>query len=350
MQIDASLTVSWISRSPAAALRAARRPAWHHVRPSDSHRRRVSHLIDPVVTRHTEALAQQFANATPFRHVVIDDFLSREVADALLAEFPAFDPARARNEAGEIGNKAVVEQIRAIGPAYAALDAAIQSREFLDFVGRVTAIPDLLYDPYYFGGGTHENRTGQDLDPHVDFNRHPVERWHRRLNLIVYLNREWQDSWGGSLELHSDPRRADDRISLVTPTFNRCVIFETTETSWHGFSRIAPPPSQADASRKSIALYFYTRERPPEEVADAHSTVYVDRPMPAHLHEGHVLTAEDMQALAVLVARRDQHNQRLYRDLQSLQKQLDVAREALASGRLGRLRWFAARALARLRR
>src|SRR4029079_2265767 len=167
----------------------------------------------------------RFRQRDPFRHVVIDGFFAAQTCNALLAEFPPFERGNARNEAGEIGNKSTVEKIRRLGPTYAALDDLLQTREFLDLIGRITGIPDLLYDPWYFGGGTHENRNGQDLDAHVDFNRHPLERWHRRLNLIVYLNHDWDDAWGGSLQLHSDPRSPDDRTTLVTPLYNRCVIF-----------------------------------------------------------------------------------------------------------------------------
>lgn len=290
-----------------------------------------------------------FAAARPFRHVVIDQFLDAAAAQALLDEFPAFDPRRALNEDGKVGNKAVVEKIRGIGPAYAALDDLIQTREFLDLVGRITGIADLQYDPWYFGGGTHENREGQDLDPHIDFNRHPADRSHRRLNLIVYLNPEWDDAWGGSLEIHRDPRAPDNQIRLITPLFNRCVIFETNEISWHGFSRISLPPDKRQLSRRSVALYFYTRDRPAEELADTHSTVYVDRPLPPQIAAGHVLDDADVEALRVLVARRDQHNQRLYRDIAHLTQQLERAQEALARGRLGRLEHFARRVLARLR-
>ena len=309
----------------------------------------LSRFIDPHVLAEPDRHAAAFAQAEPFRHLVVDDFLAADYAADLLAQFPPFERGNARNEAGELGGKSTVERVRELGAPYAALDDLIQSRAFLDLVGRLTGIPDLLYDPFYFGGGTHENREGQDLDPHVDFNRHPVERWHRRLNLIVYLNREWQDDWGGSLELHSDPRAADDRISLVTPLYNRCVIFETTEWSWHGFSRITLPESRKQLTRKSIALYFYTRERPAEELAGTHSTIYVDRPLPPHLRAGTTLTEADVETLRVLLARRDQHNQRLYRDIGELTQQLEQSQAALSSGRLGRLRYFLARALARLR-
>jgi hypothetical protein len=304
-----------------------------------------THVIDEV-QRHATAFAQR----DPFRHAVIDDFLRADYAARLLAEFPPFERGNARNEAGELGNKSTVERIRGLGASYAALDDLIRSPPFLELVACITGIPDLLYDPYYFGGGTHENREGQDLDPHVDFNRHPIENWHRRLNLIVYLNHEWDEAWGGSLELHSDPRAADDRITRVAPLFNRAVIFETTEWSWHGFNRIALPTDRRDLSRRSIALYFYTRERPPEELADAHSTVYVDRPLPGRFRSGMTLDEADVGELRTLLARRDQHNQRLYRDVTRLTAELEQTRAALHSGALGRLRYLIGLARRALRR
>ncbi len=308
------------------------------------------HPVSDAVCSRAAALAGDFASARPFRHLVLDNFLDPALAQRLLDSFPAFERGNARNEAGELGGKSTVERIRALGPAFAELDDLIQTPAFLALVSRLTGIPDLLYDPWYFGGGTHENREGQDLDPHIDFNRHPIEPWHRRLNLIVYLNHEWEDAWGGSLELHSDPRRADNRITRVTPLFNRCVIFETTEWSWHGFSRIALPADRRALSRKSVALYFYTRERPIEELADTHATVYVDRPLPAHFQPGVRLEAPDIEELRLLLARRDQHIQRLYRDQQHLRSELEAAQRALYAGWLGRVRLLAARALRRLRR
>lgn len=310
----------------------------------------LANYVDARVLADLDRHAAAFARREPFRHVVIDDFLEADYAARLLAHFPPFERGNSRNEAGEPGGKSTVERIRELGAPYAALDDLIQSPAFLGLVSRITGIAELLYDPFYFGGGTHENREGQDLDPHVDFNRHPVEQWHRRLNLIVYLNREWQDDWGGSLELHSDPRAPDDRVTRVTPLYNRCVIFETTEWSWHGFGRITLPEPNAHLTRKSIALYFYTRQRPAEEAADTHSTIYVDRPLPPHLQAGATLSQADVDALRTLLARRDQHNQRLYRDIARLTRQLEQTQAALHGGRLGRLRYIASRVLARLNR
>jgi len=269
-------------------------------------------LLSPAVLDSCDAFKTQFQTAKPFRHLVMDGFFDKEYAEQLLAQFPPFEKGNARNENGELGNKSVVERIRELGDAYARLDDLVSSREFLDWLSAATGIPDLRYDPWYFGGGTHENRHGQDLDPHVDFNRHPENGWHRRLNLIVYLNHDWDDSWGGSLELHQNPRAEDNQISLVTPLFNRGVVFETTEWSWHGFGRIQLPEDKRHLSRRSIALYFYTLTRPTEELAPHHSTIYVDRPLPERFKPGMVLTEADLEEIKVLLARRDRHNQRLY--------------------------------------
>jgi hypothetical protein len=308
----------------------------------------VLELLNPAVVANADAHARAFARRDPFRHVVIEEFFAAPAAAGLLDGFPPFERGNARNEAGELGGKSTVERIRELDPMYAKLDDLVQSREFLDLVGRITGIDDLLYDPWYFGGGTHENRHGQDLDPHIDFNRHPIEPWHRRLNLIVYLNPEWDTAWGGALDLHRDPRSADDRVVSVAPGFNRCVIFETTEWSWHGFTRIALPEGRRDLSRRSIALYFYTRDRPAEELAGTHSTIYVDRPLPPRFDVGRTLDERDVEELRTLIARRDQHNRRLYRDITILGTQLEEANALLRGGRIGRLAHFARRALRRL--
>jgi hypothetical protein len=294
-----------------------------------------------------EPYANEFRSARPFRHVLMEPFFAAETAEQLLHEFPAFDPRRARNEAGEIGLKAVVERIQALGGAFTALDQLIQQPAFLAQLSQITGIPDLLYDPHYFGGGTHQNLSGQDLDLHIDFNLHPVTGWHRRLNLIVYLNPQWEESWGGSLELFADPRDPASEKRCVLPLFNRAVMFETTEHSWHGFSRIHLPAAQANLSRRSIALYFYTQQRPAAETGPKHSTIYVDRPLPEWVQQAHVLSAVDVQELQIAFSRRDQHNQRLYQDIEQLQARLDDAVALLKRSWLERLAWYVRRVLRR---
>jgi Rps23 Pro-64 3,4-dihydroxylase Tpa1-like proline 4-hydroxylase len=269
-------------------------------------------MLDRSVGDQVADLRRQFAAARPFRHVVIEPFLDRQFCANLMAEFPAFQARNALNESGEAGRKAVVPQLARLGPAYQRFDRLIRDRKFLELIGRITGIPHVLYDPDYVGGGTHENLDGQELDAHVDFNYHPSRPLHRRLNLIVFLNEEWDAAWGGCLELLRDPWATGDGLRReVIPLANRAVIFETTEASWHGFRRIQLPPGKR-LSRRSLAVYFYTRRRPAEETAPAHGTVYYQRPLPEHIQAGHTLSQEDAAVIRTLLARRDQTIQFLY--------------------------------------
>jgi hypothetical protein len=248
-----------------------------------------------------------FLHARPYKHTVIENFFESAFAERLLGDFPAFDPALAANEIyGGVWGKAVNTRIKQISPAYDELYELIGSAEFLDLMSQVSGVTGLLPDPALYGGGTHENLHGQDLDPHVDFNYDEPQKLHRRLNLIVFLNKGWKGEWGGSLEIHSNPRRpAGNEIQSYEPVFNRAVLFETNEYSWHGFPKIELPEEERRRSRKSISIYLYTRERPAEEIAPPHGTFYVHRPLDKRFRAGYTLTESDEKGLLFQLDRRD---------------------------------------------
>lgn len=229
---------------------------------------------------------------------------------ALMTECPVFDAAWARNERGETGGKAALPNLRSLGPAFRVFDDLIRSRVFLSWLGEATSLSRLLYDPEYVGGGVHLNLPDQELDPHVDFNYHPRTGLHRRLNLILFLNPEWREEWGGMLELTDNPLAPDGRSAAqpVLPEANRCVVFETSERSWHGFPRIAA----SAPTRRSIAVYFYTRTRHAAETAPSHGTIYYQRPLPPEIAPGRTLTEEDVAMIQSLIARRDRQMEFLY--------------------------------------
>lgn len=299
-------------------------------------------IIDPSILSRSGRIRQEFRSAEPFPHVVLDDFLQASFVHELLDQFPAFEQGNARGDDGQIGGKSTLDRVRGIGSAYKKLDDAIKSPRFLRAIGELTGIDDLLYDPWYLGGGTHENRPGMSLDPHVDFNYHPSERWHRRLNLLLYLNPVWESDWGGCLELFHDPLLDSSPARSIAPAFGRCVIFETSERSWHGFDTIRTPDNADAMTRRSIALYFYTKDRPASETADRHTTYYVNRKMPEHIKEGTTLTAADVTSVRQLLAQRDAHIQRLYAENTALRKAQD-------SGLAGHLLYLAKRAYVRFR-
>ncbi len=308
-------------------------------------------LLHPDVGDRAAALTQQFEKAQPFKHVVIDEFLAPSFCAELMAQFPAFDATHAVNEHGEVGRKAVFSDLPRLAEAYKRLDQLLRDSEFLTLMGRITGIPKLLYDPEYVGGGTHENLPGEQLDPHVDFNYHPSRRWHRRLNLIVFLNPQWDASWGGCLELIRDPWSSSesDAVERILPIANRAVIFETTERSWHGFDRIQLPATAAIASRRSIAVYLYTQERPVAETAAEHSTVYVLRSLGDHIQSGYTLRDQDVDEIRVMLARRDAQIKFLYeRELEFSELIGGLVRSP--SFRLGQMLTWPARAVRNLLR
>jgi hypothetical protein len=188
----------------------------------------------------------------PFPHAVLDGFIPPTTVRAINAQWPA----DWRREDGKFNRKWSSEHL----PAAA--------REVVDgidvgIVERLTGISGLFPDTDMFGGGLHCIPPGGFLKMHVDFNRHP-KGWHRRVNLLVYLNEEWQDEWGGHLQLG-----LGDAEKFIAPLGGRCVVFETNDTSWHGHP--VPLACPADIQRRSLALYLYTPE-PPQ--AAAHTTIY----------------------------------------------------------------------------
>jgi hypothetical protein len=263
-------------------------------------------MINPDVIARAAEIQGEFQQAKPFRHVAIDDFLLSDRCESLLRDFPAFDEKSATNEHGLIGRKAVVERVSGISPSYKAFYEYINSPAFLDAMSRLTGIHDLIADKTLFGGGTHDNLDGQRLNVHVDFNIDVRNMLHRRINLLLYLNKEWEEAWGGAIELHSDPHNvAVDEVASFLPLFNRAVIFETNEYSWHGFERITLPADRQHLSRKSFSIYLYTKDRPADEVVAPHTTFYVPQPLPANLRVGHTLTEQDMLELNIRTQGRD---------------------------------------------
>lgn len=174
-------------------------------------------------------------------------------------------------------------------------------------MSEMTGIPGLKFDDRMYGDGPHENLEGQAPDAHVDFNYDQDRKLHCRINLLVYLNKEWEVDWGVAIRLHSDPRDRDhDDIETFNSTFNRCVMFETNEHSWHGSQRIHLPESKRGLTRKCISIYLYTVERPAAKIVPVHGTFYVQRPLPTHNPVGLTLNQQHRDELRQLLGERDE--------------------------------------------
>jgi hypothetical protein len=273
------------------------------------------YLRDPItVSPAIDRLRARFESASPFPWLVIDDFLTPSFVERLLADFPQPGPAYDKYCVGDDGrpgpNYANPDPATFAG-SFRELDTLLSSAAWLNWLSTVTGIPNLEYDPDYFGGGIRESRAQVFLPPHIDFNYHPRTLSHRRLNLLIYLNEDWQEEWGGAIQVHRDPRihRTDNLIASFAPILNRCFLFETSERSWHGFNRLMPP---AGRSRRAFTIYYYTKHRPDEASVDFHNTEYVEPALPVRFTDGYTLTGEDVVLLAEAMTRRDDRIAQLY--------------------------------------
>lgn len=294
-------------------------------------------MIESDTLRSASRFKDAFQHALPFKHVVIDNFLTKAAAESLLADFPTFDERKAINEHGEVGRKAVVEAVMGVSRFYNEFYDYINSKPFLESMSQLTGVPDLIADATLFGGGTHENLEGQGLDVHIDFNIDERRMLHRRINLLVYLNKEWEEAWGGAIELHSNPWYPEtDVVHSFLPLFNRALIFETNEYSWHGFKRIVLPQGRKHLSRKSFSIYLYTKDRPVDEIVAPHTTFYVPAALPPTVAAGATLSASDVREIRIALQSRDglirMYQKLLVEKEQKMRDLLQVAQAPPSSG------------------
>ena len=236
-----------------------------------------------AIDRH--ALRRQVRAAAPFPHCAIDNFLSDEFADRVHDAFPTFEQARSvGREFRTVNerNKVQVTDASAFPAPIAKLNRALAADPLLELLSYAFGIEDLLPDAELTGGGMHQTGPRGRLDVHVDFNYLADQKLFRRLNILIYFNKDWRAEWGGNLELWDQDVR-ECRHSFA-PLFNRCVIIETNSISYHGVSAVNCPP---DRARRSFAAYYYTREAPPDWDGEAHSTIFRSRPN--EKVKGHVL-------------------------------------------------------------
>ena len=232
--------------------------------------------LDPKEARAIgEALSSEYCFAEPFPHIVLDNFLPAELTAGLLAHFPAdkFD-SDVVFDAGYAGHHK-----RQILPADCddycrrAFDF-FNSQPFIEFLVGLSAIDALLPDPYFMGGGFHEIGQGGKLGIHADFRINNQLHLSRRMNVILYLNENWAEEYGGALELWS--RDMKTKVKSVMPVINRCVIFNTDADSYHGHPD--PLTTPQGVLRRSVALYYYTASKAVYEEVPNVSTLYAARP------------------------------------------------------------------------
>jgi hypothetical protein len=211
-----------------------------------------------------------FLSALPFPHIVVEDLISLELVREINREWPAGESHWNRHEHARSAKRACPYP-NAYGEATRKVFLELNTDPFLEGLKAMTGIEGLCADLELAGGGLHETFPGGFLDAHADFNFHPQTHWHRRLNLLLYLNETWRDEWAGHLQLWGDTGEAANRT--IAPIAGRAVIFATTDRSFHGHPN--PLVCPENRSWRSIALYYYSAERPVLEISREHSTLYL---------------------------------------------------------------------------
>lgn len=230
-------------------------------------------LFQPV---DKEELRRQYLAAEPFPFVKIDNLLAPAFADEVAASYPSYEVATEQGRTFKTVNerrKVQITDSNLFAEPAKRLNAALASPEFLSMLSYVSGIPQLLADEQLEGGGLHVTGPGGRLDVHVDFNFLESRRLHRRLNLLLYMNPTWKDEWGGHLQLWD--REVKSCRQDVVPMHNRCLIFETSDHSYHG---VTPISMEAPIDRRSFAAYYYTEAAPPGWKGQSHSTIFQARP------------------------------------------------------------------------
>jgi len=219
-------------------------------------------------------LRDKYSTASPFPHAVIDGLFDDQLLCAIAGEFPGPHDVEWITYKNSKEVKLASGRDEHFRPLTRMMLYHLNAAPFLEFLSAITGIENLISDPFLEGGGMHQIEPGGKLSIHADFNKHPHNHLDRRLNVLLYLNKDWRDEYGGQLELWDQTMRSCEK--KIAPKLNRMVIFSTTDVSYHGH----PDPLNCPIgmTRKSLALYYYTNGRPHEEASSVHSTLFQTRP------------------------------------------------------------------------
>jgi hypothetical protein len=219
--------------------------------------------------------AESYANARPFPHVVLDGFLPDDVHDQVVAEMEAAPPDAWIVMRGGEERKLALRDEACMGDVSRHVFAQLTASAFVTFLEALTGIRGLIPNVHIgSGGGLFQNERGCMMPVHVDYNRNDHLGLDRRVNLLLYLNRDWSEQDGGHLELWDE--KAEHCVRRILPIANRCVVFSGSDRTFHGHPQ--PITCAPGRTRKSLTVYYLTNGRPEDERAPAHDTLFRRRP------------------------------------------------------------------------
>ena len=226
------------------------------------------------LSEDTAVLHDSWANAKPFKHIILDNVFDNGLLDRVCREMPRVDEETWVRESDDHIKQLNHRSPVSLGESASELVTLLHSAAFLYFLSEVTGIWELLPDPYLQGASYHIVPRGGFFKVHADRSVAYSTGLIRRLALMLYLNKDWKPEYGGQFELWNDT--GTQRVKSVEPIFNRCLIFEVTPTSYHGLpAPVACPPGQ---TRNSFAVYYHTVTMVEDGKVKDHNSVYAPAP------------------------------------------------------------------------
>lgn len=232
-------------------------------------------LIDATLLEQSaiETLRERFLNAQPFEHLVIDDLFNPKLLELIEADFDLLNESRWKLSIdGEHEKTHRSLPGSKLGPASELYFGLINSGWFLNVVSTISGIDNLIADTTLEGGGLHETRNGGMFAIHTDFNKHIHTMLDNELVLITYLNKDWDPTYGGGLELWSAETKS--RVFEIQPIFGRSVLLRHSARSFHGHPH--PLTAPQGRTRRSVAAYYYTNRNPTDLTTERHSSSFLD--------------------------------------------------------------------------
>lgn len=207
-----------------------------------------------------DADCDAYRGAAPYPHIVVDGLLPPDVFERACAEFDDIDRSTWTAYLHVNERKYAHSDPSHWGPTLSHVANEFMSERFVRWLEQLSGFHRLLPDASLDGGGLHTSRRGGHLNLHADFTSHHVHHhWRRRINVLYYLNREWDTAWGGALELWNADRT--ECVDRVDPIGNRLLVFTTDEHSYHGHPDPMTCPDGVE--RRSLALYYFQEEEAP---------------------------------------------------------------------------------------
>lgn len=155
-------------------------------------------------------------------------------------------------------------------PVQDAVIDALHSSTFIKWLQEVTDTVDLIPDPHLIGAGYVKSLTGDSLKVHCDFNWNEQIRLHRMLSLVIYLNDDWKEEWGGQLQFYDRERQT---VHSKVPIGNgNAVIWSYDNFAFHGYPD--PMTNPKNTSRKALRLFYYVSNAKHDDKHPPHRSLY----------------------------------------------------------------------------